>query len=433
MSLNDNWTSQAQHELDKIEIPQNSLNQAVMQGARKAKQRRTTLRVAWPTLVAAALIFLFVTSIRVSPAFASAVSQLPGMERIVEYVQGEDDRGLLSAIQNDYYQALGISQEVNYKTLTIDGVIPDEQGMVVFYTIESAEGVEFRGEALKIYAEGQNLPSSYTYNNPDAQKAGRFEDTVHFHYEDPVDVTMRNYTFEVQLKDAKETTFSIDFELPKAMKPSKVYTLNQDIKIDGNTLHFKEAIVSPRKVGVTISYDADNPDSIYFIEKMELRDQKGEVWDTIQNGLSGTFNEEMTERTYYFQSSYFDEPEQLTLFIDRIQALPKGEDFMIINFEERQVIYTPPYADFHVELIGDNALSFTLKQINETFSHGMVGTAVDKSQQQVSIKSEAFATYDGRHHIDVQFDTTTFDGETRIEFGSYPNYLDGSAEIQIIK
>lgn len=433
MSLNDNWTSQAQHELDKIKIPQDALDQAVRQGARKAKQRRSNRRVLWPTLVSVALIVLFVTSIRVSPAFASAVSQLPGMERIVAYVQGEDDRGLLSVVQNDYYQALGISQEVNYKTLTIDGVIPDEQGMVVFYTIESAEGVEFRGEALKIYAEGQNLPSSYTYNNPDAQKAGRFEDTAHFHYGDPVDVTMRNYTFEVQLKDAKETTFSIDFELPKAMKPSKVYTLNHDIEVDGNVLHFKEAIVSPRKVGITLSYDANNPDTIYFIEKMELRDQKGEVWDTIQNGLSGTFNEEMTERTYYFQSSYFDEPEQLTLFIDRIQALPKGNDYMLINFEERQVIYTPPYADFDVSLIGDNALSFTLKQINETFSHGMIGNAVDETQKQVTIKSESFATYDGRHHIDVQFDTKTFNGETRIEFGAYPHYLDGSAEIQIIK
>lgn len=433
MSLNDNWTTQAQHELDKIEIPKNALDQAVIEGARKAKQRRSSRRVLWPTLVSVALIVLFVTSIRVSPAFASAVSQLPGMERIVAYVQGEDDRGLLSAVQNDYYQALGISQEVNYKTLTIDGVIPDEQGMVVFYTIESADNVKFGRESHKIYANEMNIPSSYNYNNPDAQKQGRFEDTVHFHYEDPVDVATVKYTFEVQLKDAKETTFSIDFELPNPMKPSKVYTLNQDIRIDGNTLHFKEAIVSPRNVGITISYDAENPDTIYNIEKMELRDQKGEVWGTIQNGVTGTFNEDNTEITYYYQSSYFDKPEQLTLFIDRVQALPKGEDYLLVNFIERKVLYAPPYADLKVTVTGDNSLTLNMQQVNDSFSHGTLWTAHTETQEKVFLASEGFSTHDGRHHVEAQYEIDAFVGDTKIEFNAYPHYLEGSAEIQIIK
>lgn len=433
MSSNDKWISQVDQEWNQIDVPQENVSQAVQQGLLKAKKnKRRIRRGTWSTLVAAAIVLLFITSIRVSPAFAQAVGQIPGMERIVSYVQGQQDRGLMTAIENDYYQTIGISQELNHKTLTIDGVIPDENGMVVFYTIESAEDVKYRRDALKLYAEGEYLPSAYSFHNYDAQTKGRFEDVVHFSFQDPIATATQQFTFEVFLEDAKDTTFRIDFTLPKAMEPSKIYTLNDEVEIDGNILHFKQAVISPTRVGITIAYDENNPSTIYYIEQLELRDRSGDTWETIQNGLSGTFNEDKTEETYYFQSSYFDEPEGLTLFIDRVQALPKGEDYLLVNFENREVLYTPPYADMEVKVLGPGSLEFTYEQVNDTFSHSSLGSAQSETNDEIYNTSSGFSTYEGRHHYTTDYPTEDLIGDVRIEFDAFPHYLEGSAEVVIV-
>ena len=48
-------------------------------------------------------------------------------------------KGLASAIKNEYYQELNLSTEKEGVTLTLDGVLADEQEMVIFYTLKGAE------------------------------------------------------------------------------------------------------------------------------------------------------------------------------------------------------------------------------------------------------------------------------------------------------
>lgn len=435
MSLNDNWTSKAQDEWNGIDVPQEAVKQSIHQGVLQAKSRKKKRNKRMlTTLVAAALLIITLTSIRVSPAFAQVVGQLPGMERIVAYIQGQQDRGLLTAVENEYYQPIGISQEVNSKILTIDGVIADQRGMVVFYTIEAGHDIAFRrdGEAAKISANGQQLESSYSYNSPDAQQQSRFEDTLHFHYNEPITTDIKDYTLEVFLEDDYETEFAIDFTLPKPIEQEKIYTLNKEVEIDGNRILFKEAVISPLRVGVTLSYNDTNPSSIYAIEKLELRDRSGDAWGTIQNGLSGRGSEDGTEHTYFFQSSYFDEPEDLTLFVDRVQALPKGEDYVLVNFEERKVLYHPPYADMEIEVTGPGSVSFSYEETSDTYHHGSLGVGTTGEGEEVYSYSESFFTYEGRHHFTASFDTASLIGDVRIDFSAFPHYLDGSAEIEII-
>lgn len=431
MSLNDNWTSQAQRELETIPVPEDQLNQAVLRGIQSTKKKKIR-KVIWPTLVAVAIVILFVTSVRVSPAFASAVSQIPGMERLVAYVQGQDDRGLVSILENEYFQPIGVSQEVNNKILTIEGVIPDETGMVLLYTIDSAEQVRFARESHKLYANDKFIEAGYSFSNPDAEKNGRFEDIASFSYGESIDPNSVHFKLELQLEDANTTSFSIDFELPQKMKAAEIYVLNQDVEIDGNILHFKEAIVSPLKVGVTFEFDENNPDTIFSLEQMELRDASGEIWGTINNGITATFNEEIGEETYFFQSSYFDKPQGLRLYINKVQALPKDEDYLLVNFEDREVLYQPPYADMFVEVTGPNTLDFSYEKSSDTYYHGSLYTAELENGESISFVNESFSTYEGRHHYSTALEDDYISGDVRIEFSAFPHYLDDSAEIQII-
>nr|WP_263458232.1 DUF4179 domain-containing protein [Sutcliffiella rhizosphaerae] len=92
-------------------------------------------------MVGACIFFLIlITSIRVSPALANYVSSLPGMERIVELVRF--NKGILSAVENDYMQEIGVTTEFNGVKLTVDAIIVDNMQTLVFYTIESERDLE---------------------------------------------------------------------------------------------------------------------------------------------------------------------------------------------------------------------------------------------------------------------------------------------------
>ena len=128
--------------IDQVEIPLDKLQMSVKSGFEKAKQekirkRKITQRSLWSVSLVALLFIAFVTSVNVSPAFANKVSEIPGMERVVALIQ--NDKGLVAAVENNIYQPINASQTEHGITVTLDGVIADENGMVIFYTVESKE------------------------------------------------------------------------------------------------------------------------------------------------------------------------------------------------------------------------------------------------------------------------------------------------------
>src|SRR5690625_7695168 len=64
-----------------------------------SKKKKRNFRVVLSTITISAVLFLFIFSVRVSPAFASYARQIPGLASLVDLVRG--DRGLESAINND--------------------------------------------------------------------------------------------------------------------------------------------------------------------------------------------------------------------------------------------------------------------------------------------------------------------------------------------
>ncbi|MEK5205660.1 DUF4179 domain-containing protein [Psychrobacillus sp. FSL H8-0510] len=127
----------------QVQVSKDKLYSAVQIGFEKEKKermlKRTKLikRSSWSVVIAAILLISFFTSISISPVFASKVASIPGMERIIALIQ--QDRGLIAAVENDFYQPLNLSQEKNGIMVTLDGVIADKKGIVVFYSVQSKE------------------------------------------------------------------------------------------------------------------------------------------------------------------------------------------------------------------------------------------------------------------------------------------------------
>ena len=255
--------------LEQVDIPEQLVNDAIQQGVLQAKKKKLKRKkTLWAFSVAAILILTFVTSIRVSPAFANAISTIPGMERFVHLIQ--IDKGFEAIVENDYYEAIGKSQVKNDITFTVDGIIIDETGAEIFYTLEapySLEGMDYPG--IKLFNNGKELVASSSYNLPDQEQVNRKVDKFSLVFVEPEQFTSN--AFEVQFEveqDNKITSFNVPFTLNNDIKQGKIYTLNETVEIDGQQIEVKEIKVYPLRVSITLEFNKQNEMKILQFEDM---------------------------------------------------------------------------------------------------------------------------------------------------------------------
>lgn len=99
-------------ELAKIDIPHEQLEESRRKNIVRFQKEKRNRQRTWKSIaVTCALLFLFVTSIRVSPAFASTIAKIPGFAPLVEMITY--DKGVKDILHNNYYEELGLSQTKN--------------------------------------------------------------------------------------------------------------------------------------------------------------------------------------------------------------------------------------------------------------------------------------------------------------------------------
>src|SRR5690606_12970855 len=109
------------------------------------------------------------------------------------------------------------------------------------------------------------------------------------------------------------------------VKPSLAYSLEQEVQIDGQKFTVDEIVIHPLRTEVTISLNPANSMKILQFEDMRLEDENSEVWGSILNGLTSTWENDGQSTTYLLQSNYFEQPEGLYLRINSVQALSNDE------------------------------------------------------------------------------------------------------------
>src|SRR5699024_2285792 len=131
-----------------------------------SKKKKRNFRAVLSSVSIAAVIFLFVLSVRVSPVFASYAGQIPGLDRIVELIRG--DKGLESAVKNDFVQVIGKSATHEGITFTVDEIIADEAKMIIFYTLEADKDYNYLmlGDLEITDENGKNIAAVISYGNP---------------------------------------------------------------------------------------------------------------------------------------------------------------------------------------------------------------------------------------------------------------------------
>lgn len=379
-------------EYDTIAVPDAAVQQSVQTGIRQAARRRKS-RVRWymSSISAAVIILLFTGCIRVSPAFASFVEQWPGMEGIVSMIR--QDKGLQMAIDQSLLQKVGITDEHDGASVTIDGIITDESRMVIFYTMKGMKDPEKGEYDIELLDEnGDNLPVAFSYFSPGETSDKNI-------YENYIDVIFTDETsppeeLSIVFKPRDKTrsgewkvTLPVDKNLTKGMK--KVLPVNQTLTVDGQRIEVKQATLYPTRLVLEVEFDPKNTKEVFGLSDLQLVDEQGRAWRT--NTSTGE-----DERSIYFESMYFSIPKKLTLQGSGLSGLDKDELEFSLNLESGRITGGPSTIEFMgSEVVGkDRILEFSVPDINGGFTLAFTEIK-DEAGKTYEVPTSSWRTKDG--------------------------------------
>jgi hypothetical protein len=340
----------AEHE--NTTIPEN-IDEFISKGMVKYPPQRKVYQAARLVSAAAAIILLMLTvSIRFSPVFADYLQDVPVLKYIVKLVNY--DKGLKAAVENNFIQNIGVSDEHDGIRFTVDNIIIDQARMVVFYTIENSSkykyldmsNVKFTDEAGKI------LEASYNYgfldNDPNQSKIQN-NIKVSFGEDTNIPDTI-HLAVELRHRDDSNSTegaslpylWQVDIPIDKSKfaNMKEVYPIDQTIEIEGQKVNIMQAIMYPTRIELQLQLPEENSKKILRYDSLKILDEKGEAFATISNDVSATMPDD-NHINLYFESNYFSKPKELYLQINSVKALDKNKLEVIVDTDKKQMLKSP--------------------------------------------------------------------------------------------
>ncbi len=380
---------------------QNRIDEAIDVGIRRgqAESRRRRLRFRRRIGGAAAaclLLLACVFSILVSPAFAAIVRDIPGFEKFVDLIRHTQDPGIGLALDNDFVQKIGISDEHDGIRLTVQGIIADDSRMVLFYETElpaKDSNVRLGAPMLTdIYGTGLPVSMSYQYPEDDVQQIGEmvirrgvvdinlgkdevFPDEMIWQSklelvrksgpnEPKMERAGREGSAETDIRDSDEVVFQVRFRIDreKFAGLQQEYPLYQTIEVEGQKITFAKAVVSPLRVSLYLDYDEANSMQIFGPGDIRLIDDQGTEWKQYLGNMV------KDHPVYHFVSPYFNQPKSLHIEGSWFRALDRNKMQVKVDTAKREVLQAPDNRlSLHDVVRGaaDTKLDFELRDVAE--------------------------------------------------------------------
>ena len=338
-----------------MQIPKEQLRQGRIEALQKVKKERRRKKQVTSAATAAALILCFFLSIRVSPTVASYAAKIPGLQIIVELIQ--ENEGIKDAIDHEYYEEIGVMASKNGYTITLQGAIVDSYGMMLAYELLTInESLDKEVDKTQLFQDGKELVGSYSSGSRSYEDSMQSNDRLYdLLLTEPEISESPNFIVKFTMPDGTE--IDIPFTLNKPIAQEKTIAPNETITIDGQSFTITKIRRTPLRIAIEVEPDPTNTMQILELENLQIGIKNKSKRELIKNGIvsHGSFREGKV--TYYLQSNYFNESDELTLRISEVHAVPKGEDFILVDFANDEVVYVPDYIDWPME-VKDNMLSY---------------------------------------------------------------------------
>ncbi|WNS76079.1 DUF4179 domain-containing protein [Bacillus sp. DTU_2020_1000418_1_SI_GHA_SEK_038] len=340
---------------NEIVFSDDRADSAILEGMKRGKELKIKKRKLRPLkilLTASMIIISFFTTVNVSETMATYMKNIPGMDKVIEFVRY--DKGLLAAAENDYIQKVNATVEHAGIHLTIDSVIHDEKGLILFYNYHAEnEDLHVVADNFKLLNhKGEELPIQ-TYGEwwtIDKNSLLELRMVLNEQKQLPKDLIF-SAQFSID-RVAQKDVWEIPLHLDESkFVEKKVFDLNETVVIEGQEITIKEVAVYPSQTDVHVSINPQNSKQIFGFNDLRLIDETGEVW-----GLSVKGNYPINEDEYiiHLQSNYFSNPKKLNLQFSSLRALDKDELWLEIDPVNKKILKSPKDGKFtEIEAWGD--------------------------------------------------------------------------------
>lgn len=405
--------------------------------SRLKKQRIRRKRFIKSSFAVAVLMIALIGSIRISPAVASTLAQIPGLKPLVEMIAL--DKGMQDIINNDYYEAINKSQSIDGKTLTITGVVADESGMIISYKLDSNEDLaNVNGVNVEVTQGKKDINEATVGASWSSQVKGTFsvEDKIEVAVKKGMDYSIKDFTVELSLYERPETVFKVPFTLKNDIKKSNHYVINKDVIIDGQRITIHKLIVSPLRTEFKLSIDPTNTKKILDFEDIRIYDEDGEIWGQIKNGFVGYG--EYTDKSFslLLESNYFRLPKNITIEFREIEAIDKADQYIVVDLEKKKVLSQPQNLDLKLLEVEDTfEIVYKIPPYKKQVQDGVLGDLIDANNKVFHPYSTWFSGHKDYLKIgqfyDVEYGASVPKSPVKIEIARYEQYLNGVGRINV--
>ncbi len=344
----DQQLAKMKEQYEQIEIPSN-IDDFIRAGVKKVgKKKRDYFK--WGSLAVTVACIVFITSIQVSSTFADFAKNIPGFEGIVELIS--HNKGLQTAVKNDYIQKVNVTDKHGGIRFTVDSIIVDENGMDVFYIIESDKRIEdVQYNEMYFFVRDSSwsmidLNSNYTLINspllPNNPTTGRLQISFNDLQYIPDEITFSLFIKSKPLITKEAFTLPIKIDRKKFNAFSKEYMVNKAISVEGQKIYVRRIEVFATRIALEVSFPTENTYKIFMMENMKLVDENGNVFNPIQDGTSATWGDSTGDsKTFFFQSNYFEKSKELYLEFSSVRALPKDKLEIVADMDKKIILKAP--------------------------------------------------------------------------------------------
>ena len=348
-------------------------------------RRKRNHRRRWVHMAAgvAAVLAVFVLLVNTNQAVAKVLYEVPIVGKIAELIRL--DRGISSAIENDYIQELNLKDQQGEYTLTIPYAVSDRKRVVLFFQLTAPNGEEitlagphtFRFYDVVTKEELQGWTSVTSYDPEMEEKApGMFYITSNWVESDAptefiVKVTLKEHGRGQEDKMIPgEFQFHIQLEEPK--EPA-VTPLHQKVYVGGYEFEIKEIVQYPTGTELLLGYpDLSSQKQLFHSLEFSILDEQENEWRLIS--WQGTPQEgDPCEIRYLLEGNYFGKERMEKLRITALEVEDLSKPEVKIDLEqgsmEPEILGTRLVS---VEKRNDHAiLNFVLEKKNQ-FRFGWV-------------------------------------------------------------
>lgn len=385
-----------------MHIPKQQLQQqrelAVQRYVRYRKKRKQLIGTA----IVLCLMLLFFTSIRVSPTVANYVSKVPGLQVIVALL--EQDKGIQDIVAHNYYESLGQYATKDGFTVQLQGAIIDEYDVFLAYSISYLQPRTSHNDyTIDVYQGETKLQAPYSWGSMDGldgeQPLQITEHSLNMALPTPLDLHEPHFTVVFTFDDGPVMTIPFTWTHPIA--PAKKTTTPLVIEANGQHIIIDEIRRTPMRLAIDVTLDETNTQQVLALDGLAATLKNGPTRERIHTGFTATGTMREGKVTYFLQSNYFYDSDEITLHIDEIQAVPKGQDFIEVDFTTNEVLYQPPYLQADIR-VNDHTVAATIPDM--VLKQQLFYSALTEDNEKIYSISSTFSNHDTISIVTEQFE-----------------------------